>query len=181
MITDILTSNFFELFNVPVAYEVDLEKIQQRHRDLQKAVHPDKFVNASDLEKRISMQQTSLINEAFNTLQQPVARAIYLLKLKNVDLNLENETTMDMDFLMGQMEMREALSNVSSKDDPLFELEQFSRQIKDTMKNMMKSFSDSYENEKLDDAKEWIRKMQFMQKAKQEVDELSAKIEDELF
>jgi molecular chaperone HscB len=181
MTTDIFTSNFFELYDIPVAYEVDLEKVQQRHRDLQKAVHPDKFVNASDLEKRISMQQTSLINEAFNTLRQPVARAIYLLKLKGIDLNLENETTMDVDFLMEQIEMREALSSVSSRDDPLTELDHFSGQIKDKMKNMMESFSDSYENEKLDDAREWIRKMQFMQKAKKEVDELSAKIEDELF
>jgi len=181
MTTDILTSNFFELFDMPVAYEVDLEKLQQRHRDLQKTVHPDKFVNASDLEKRISMQQTSLINEAFNTLRQPVARAIYLLKLKGVDLNLENETTMDVEFLMEQMEMREALSNVRSKEDPLSELDHFARQIKDKMENMMDGFSGSYENEKLDDAREWIRKMQFMQKAKKEVDELTAKIEDELF
>ena len=181
MTTGILTSNFFELFDLPVAYEVDLEKLQQRHRDLQKTVHPDKFVNASDLEKRISMQQTSLINEAFNTLRQPVARAIYLLKLKGVDLNLENETTMDVEFLMEQMEMREALSNVRSKEDPLSELDHFARQIKDKMENMMDGFSGSYENEKLDDAREWIRKMQFMQKAKKEVDELTAKIEDELF
>lgn len=181
MTTDILTSNFFEMFDVPVAYEVDLDKVGQRHRDLQKTVHPDKFVNGSDLEKRISMQKTSLINEAFNTLRQPVDRAIYLLKLKGVDLNLENETTMDADFLMEQIEMREALSDVRSKDDPLSELDDFSRQIKAKMKSMMDGFSSAYENGKLDDAREWIRKMQFMQKAKKEVDELSAKIEDELF
>lgn len=181
MTTDILSRNFFELFEVPVAYEVDLDLVQQRYRELQKAVHPDKFVNASDQEKRISMQQTSWVNEAFNTLKQPVDRAIYLLKLKGVDLNLENETTMDAGFLMDQMEMREALSEVQSKDDPLAELDDFSSQIKNKMKNMMEGFSIAHESDQLDDAKEWIRKMQFMQKAKKEVDELSAKIEDELF
>ena len=181
MTTDILTSNFFELFDVPVAYEVDLDLVQQRYRDLQKVLHPDKFVNASDQEKRISMQQTSWINEAFNTLRQPVDLAIYLLKLKGIDLNLENETTMDATFLMEQMEMREALSNVRSKDEPLDELDKFSSQIKSKMKSMMDSFSEAYSNEQIDDAKELIRKMQFMQKAKKEVDELSAKIEDDLF
>lgn len=181
MTFDILTSNFFELFDVPVAYEVDIDLVQQRYRNLQKAVHPDKFVNASDQEKRISMQQTSWINEAFNTLRQPVELAIYLLKLKGVDLNLENETTMDAMFLMEQMEMREAVSEVRSKDDPLSELDNVAAEIKSKMKLMMEEFSNAYENEQLEDAKELIRKMQFMQKAKQEVDELSAKIEDELF
>ena len=181
MTTDILSRNFFELFDVPVAYEVDLDLVQQRYRELQKAVHPDKFVNASDQEKRISMQQTSWVNEAFNTLKQPVDRAIYLLKLKGVDINLENETTMDAGFLMDQMEMREALSEVQSKDDPLAELDDFSSQIKNKMKNMMEGFSVAHESDQLDDAREWIRKMQFMQKAKKEVDELSAKIEDEIY
>ena len=181
MTIDILSSNFFDLFDVPVAYEVDLDLVQQRYRDIQKVVHPDKFVNASDQEKRISMQQTSRINEAFNVLRQPIDRAIYLMSLKGVDLNMENETTMDAGFLMEQMEMREALSDVRSNDDPLAELDEFSKQIKVKMKSMIEGFSDAYSSDHLDDAKEWIRKMQFVQKAKKEVDELSAKIEDELF
>ena len=181
MTTDILTCNFFELFGVPVAYEVNLEQVQHRYLDLQKTVHPDKFANASDQEKRISMQQTSRINEAYNALRHPVDRAIYLLSLKGIDLNLENETTMDATFLMAQMEMREELSNIRCKDDPLAELDNFSRQIKNDMTVMMESYSAAYEAGYLDDAKEWIRKMQFMQKAKKEVDELSARIEDELF
>jgi len=53
MPTDILTSNFFEIFDVPVAYQVDLDLIQQRYPELQKVVHPDKFVNYCDQEKRI--------------------------------------------------------------------------------------------------------------------------------
>ena len=181
MTTDILTQNFFEIFDVPVSFEVDLDLVQQRYMELQKTVHPDKFVNASDQEKRISMQQTSWINEASNTLRQPIDRAIYLLKLKGIDLNLENETTMDAMFLMEQMEMREALSDVRSKEDPLAELDVFSAQIKNNMKAMSEDFSSAYQNDQLDDAKELIRKMQFMQKARKEVDELTAKIEDELF
>ena len=181
MTTDILTSNFFELFDVPVTYDVDLDLVQQRYRDLQKVVHPDKFANASDQEKRISMQQTSRINEAYNALRHPVDRAIYLLSLKGIDLNLENETTMDATFLMAQMEMREELSDIRCKDDPLAELDGFAKQIKNDMKAMMEGYSVAYKDDHLDDAKEWIRKMQFMQKAKKEVDELSAKIEDELY
>ena len=181
MTSDILTCDFFQLFDVPISFEVDHELIHQRYMELQKAVHPDKFVNASAQEKRISMQQTSRINEAINTLKNPVERALYLLKLKGMDINFENETTMDADFLMGQMEMREALSEVREKEDPLAELDRVGAEVKAKTNDMMNDFSNRYEEGRLDEARELIRKMQFMQKAKNEINDLSAAIEDELY
>lgn len=181
MTQDILTCDFFQLFDVPVSFDVDMDLVHQRYMDLQKAVHPDKFVNASAQEKRISMQHTSRINEAVNTLKQPVDRALYLLKLKGMDINFENETTMDASFLMEQMEMREALSEVREKEDPLAELDRVGADIKVKTEEMMNDFSSCYEKDRLDEARELIRKMQFMQKAKKEISDISAVIEDELY
>lgn len=181
MTLDILTCDYFQLFDVPVSFEVDLDLVQQHYMELQKTVHPDKFVNASAQEKRFSMQQTSRINEALNTLKQPVARALYLLKLKGMDINFDNETTMDADFLMEQMELRESLSEVRAKDDPLAELDRIGGELKVKTKSMMADFSEHYKADRLDDARELIRKLQFMQKAKKEVDELSATIENEIY
>jgi len=177
---DILTSNFFELFDLPVSYDVDLTKIQQWYMQLQKQVHPDKFANASDREKSLSMQQTSWLNEAKTTLESPVLRATYLLKLKGLDINLENETTMDAVFLMQQLEMRERLENVKNEADPLTVLDAMTKDVKATTQELMNGFSQSYINEELDDAREWIRKLQFLQKAKKEINTLIADIEDEL-
>lgn len=181
MTSDILTCNFFQLFDVPISFEVDHELVHQRYMELQKAVHPDRFVNASAQEKRISMQHTSRINEALNTLKQPVDRALYLLKLKDIDINFESETTMDASFLMEQMEIREVLSEVREKEDPLAELDRVAVEIKVKTENMMHDFSSCYEEDRLDEAKELIRKMQFMQKSKKEINDLSAAIEDELY
>jgi len=178
---DILTSNFFELFALPVSYYVDLNKIQQQYMKLQKQVHPDKFANGSALEKRISMQQTSAINEAQATLKDPVLRAIYLLKLKGIDFSLENETTMDMEFLVQQLEMRESLENIRKEADPLDALDLIAKEVKASSQSMMDSFAQAFNDDKLDDAREWIRKLQFLQKAKNEINTLSAEIEDELF
>jgi molecular chaperone HscB len=177
---DILTSNFFELFDLPVYFDVDLTKVQQLYVQLQKQVHPDKFVNASDREKSLSMQQTSWINEAKATLENPVLRATYLLKLKGLDINLDNETTMDAVFLMQQLEMRERLENVKNEADPLATLDAMAGDVKNKTKEMMASFSQSYDAGQLDDAREWIRKLQFLQKAKKEIDALTADVEDEL-
>lgn len=180
MSKDILNSNFFELFELPVSYEVDFNQVQQYYMALQKQVHPDKFANSSDQEKRLSMQQTSWINEAQSTLKDPVLRAIYLLKLKGTDINLENETTMDAAFLMQQLETRERLENVKKEDDPLAALDDMAKELKASTSSMMKGFAQSYEAGQIDDAREWIRKLQFMQKAKKEINSLTADIEDEL-
>ena len=180
MSADILTSNFFELFGLPVSYDVDLSQVQHHYMELQKQVHPDKFANASDQEKRLSMQQTSWINEAQTTLKDPVLRATYLLKLKGVDINLENETTMDAGFLMQQLEMRERLENISSETEPLDALDALAKETRANMDEVMQGFADSYQADQLDDSREWVRKLQFMQKAIKEINSLTAKIEDEL-
>lgn len=180
MSKDILTSNFFELFDLPVSYDVDLNQIQQQYMELQKQVHPDKFANSSDQEKRLSMQQTSLINEAQTTLKDPVLRASYLLKLNDIDVSLENETTMDAAFLMSQLEMRERMAHIKQQDDPLAALDSIAKEIKDSIKEMMQGFAESYQAEQFDDAREWIRKLQFLKKAKNEVNTLIADVEDEL-
>ncbi len=180
MSKNILSSNFFELFGLPVSYNVDLNKIQQQYMALQKQVHPDKFASGSDLEKRISMQQTSWINEAQTTLKDPVLRAGYLLKLRGIDFSLENETTMDAAFLMQQLEMRESLENIKNETDPLAALDSLAEKVKASTIVMMDGFAQSLENDQLDDAREWMRKLQFIQKAKKEINILSAEIEDEL-
>ena len=180
MSKNILSSNFFELFGLPVSYNVDLNKIQQQYMALQKQVHPDKFASGSDLEKRISMQQTSWINEAQTTLKDPVLRAGYLLKLRGIDFSLENETTMDAAFLMQQLEMRESLENIKNEADPLAALDSLAEKVKASTIVMMDGFAQSLENDQLDDAREWMRKLQFIQKAKKEINILSAEIEDEL-
>jgi molecular chaperone HscB len=177
---DILNSNFFELFDLPVSYDVDLLQLQKRYMELQKQVHPDKFANGSDQEKRQSMQQTSWINEAQTTLKDPVLRASYLLKLKGMDFSLENETTMDAAFLMSQLEMREKMEHVKQQDDPLVALDSIEKEIKDANDQMMQGFAESYQADKFDDAREWIRKLQFLKKAKNEVNTLIADVEDEL-
>ncbi len=178
--TDALSQNYFELFEIPVSYDVDVKQLQQSYRDLQKAVHPDKYASASSQERRLSMQKTSLINQALHTLKHPVERAVYLLQLKGVDFTMDNETTMDAAFLMEQMEMREQLENIRQQHDPLAELDSMQADIKSKMNAMAEKFKQAYQSDELDDAREAVRKLQFLNKAKNEIDELTATIEDEL-
>src|SRR5579859_2924857 len=112
-----LSQNHFELFGLPERFAVDAAQLESRFRDLQREVHPDRHATASQAEQRVSMQLATRVNEAFQTLKSPVSRALYLLQLHGVDPQLETDTAMPRDFLVEQMELREALDEVVETED----------------------------------------------------------------
>ena len=116
-VTVSLSTSPFELFGLPQSFDVDLELLDTRYRGLQQAAHPDRFANASDQERRISMQHATQINEGYRTLKDPLLRGRYLLELDGHRFDDEHHTTRDAVFLMEQMELREALANVRGADD----------------------------------------------------------------
>src|SRR5687767_436413 len=101
--------NFFELFGLTPAYALDLDHLDRAYRDIQSQIHPDRFAQAGDAERRASMQMTTQVNEAYRTLKSPVLRAKYLLGLHGVDVDFETNTAMPPEFLTEQMELREQL------------------------------------------------------------------------
>jgi molecular chaperone HscB len=99
----------FSLFGLSSAYVLDAVTLERSYREIQARIHPDKFVNAGEAERRASMQWTTRVNEAYRTLKDPVLRAKYLLEQAGFDAGFENNTAMPPAFLMRQMELREAL------------------------------------------------------------------------
>jgi molecular chaperone HscB len=110
--------NHFDLFQLPARFDIDPARLDAAYRDVQGRVHPDRFVNATDAEKRVAMQWATRANEAYQTLRNPQSRARYLCELNGVDLQTESNTAMPMDFLMQQMELREALDDARAGRDP---------------------------------------------------------------
>jgi molecular chaperone HscB len=178
--SDLFSKNYFEIFNIPVSFDVDTAQLSEVYRELQKEVHPDKFVNAGEQQSRLAVQVASLVNQAFDTLKLPVSRANYLLKLAGLDIDHEQDTTMDPMFLMEQMELREEIESVRSKSDPLDEIDRLMKQVKNTLADVMQSYSSAYQKENYSEAHEWSRKMQFLNKNTQELDDIAVAIEDEL-
>ena len=169
-----LGKNHFELFDLPASFEVEQETLALRYRELQKAVHPDRFANASEQEKRISVQLAAQINEAFQVLKSPLSRARYLLELNGLPLD-DTNTQMDPGFLMEQMELREALAEVRGKDDPFDALNRVRDNIESRERELIQSLQQCFADggrEALESAREMVRKMQFMQRLLSEVDEL---------
>jgi molecular chaperone HscB len=96
---------------------VDLPALEERYRELQREVHPDRFAGASQAEQRVSMQLATRVNEAYQTLRSPLRRAEYLLSLQGVDPEFETNTAMPTGFLADQMERRERLGEAAEARD----------------------------------------------------------------
>lgn len=112
-----LQSNDFELFGLAPQFAQDRSAIDARWKDLQREAHPDKFSAQGAAAQRVAMQWSVRINEAYQRLKDPLKRAAYLCELNGVPVNAENNTAMPAEFLMQQMEWREALAEAASMDD----------------------------------------------------------------
>src|SRR5450631_4138042 len=110
-----LQLDFFSLFGLPKGFKIDATSLEQSYRALQAQVHPDKFSHLSEIERRFSMQWATRVNEAYQTLRSPLNRARYLLSLHGIDTREETNTAMPVDFLIQQMEWREALADAKLK------------------------------------------------------------------
>jgi molecular chaperone HscB len=109
--------DYFEQFGLVPAFGIDAEALDRAYRDLQAETHPDRFAHAGDAEQRRAAQWSSLVNEAYRTLKSPFERARYLLSRQGIDALDPANTRMPAEFLMRQMEWREALAEAVANAD----------------------------------------------------------------
>ena len=164
------TKNHFELFALPVAYALDKSVLERAFREVQREVHPDRYANASDVEKRLAAQWAMQTNEAYCVLKSPLNRGRYLLKLNGIDTEEERNTNMPLEFLMQQMEWREAVveARMASDDVKLNRLAHEKRDAEKALFTLLAaqlSVSESYPT-----AKETVRKLRFLEKLGEEID-----------
>tara|TARA_B110000008_G_C16835064_1_gene510235 strand:+ start:472 stop:975 length:504 start_codon:yes stop_codon:yes gene_type:complete len=137
-----LTQNFFDTFNLPVLFNIDIDMLNHQYRTLQKTIHPDRFVNATDAEKKQSLQKSTQINDAYQVLKDPIKRASHIISLHQV----LKDNTLPPDFLMQQMEWEEEFETIND----LEQIQLFSDKIDGEKKMLMDLLAMD-----LDEKKDW--------------------------
>ncbi|HXE50411.1 MAG TPA: Fe-S protein assembly co-chaperone HscB [Ramlibacter sp.] len=112
-----LHSSDFELFGLPERFEQERDAIDVRWKQLQREAHPDRFAAQGAAAQRVAMQWSVRINEAYQRLKEPIKRAAYLCELRGAPISAENNTAMPAQFLVEQMEWREALDDARGQKD----------------------------------------------------------------
>ena len=149
-------------------------------RQLQSQYHPDRFINSAEQDKRLAMQITSYINEAYKILLDEQMRARYLLQLAGVAFDEEKDTTQDTDFLILQMALREQIDEVDKNSDPLAALDNLSANAAQQKKQLIASFQRNYTGQEWEQAKEVVLKLQFFKRLQHQIASKQEALEDEL-
>ncbi len=107
----------FTRLGLPVDFALDASELDRRYFAAQRLLHPDRFATKTAKERAISQSQAVALNEAYEALKDPLARATYLLALKGITANPDGcHTVNDPTLLMEQMERREALMEADTPD-----------------------------------------------------------------
>jgi len=109
-------TNYFELFGLAPSYRIDMTLLENTFCRLQGELHPDRHASHSENERRMALQMSADVNDAYRTLRHPVSRAQCLIRLAGY-AEAENSATVSPAFLTAQMEWREAIEEASAMQD----------------------------------------------------------------
>lgn len=166
-----LQRNFFELFDLPQRFHVDLGALEAAYHDLHAQVHPDRHAHQPEAQRRQAMQWATRVNEGFRTLRNPLARAQYLLALADVDTGLETNTAMSPAFLMEQMEWREGLDEAKEAGDATA-LTHLHTRLRQQVQTMLATLEQQLDVERdLAGAAETVRRLMFSERLRHDIDD----------
>ncbi len=173
--------NYFQLFQLPAQFEVDLTELGTRYLELQKQFHPDKFAAASERDRLLAVQQAANINDAYHSLKQPLLRAEHMLALRGVRLNQEQRSFTDTAFLMQQMELRELLADIPHSKQPHDLVDDADQQIRQQKKRLLNELSEKLAHNTPDHdlaAADTVRKLKFFFKLQDELELIEQQLHD---
>lgn len=168
--------NYFQLFDLPVDFTLDLTQLGERYRHLQREMHPDRYAGASAHEQRLAVQYSALVNEAYATLRKPLARALYLLELAGLNSERVAAEPLDGGFLITQMELREKLEGLESLVEPESALDRLVDEIRDDVAALQAQFSRAYTEGDLAGAAGACVRMQYLEKLLSEAEQLESRL-----
>jgi len=111
------SQDYFALFGLPRRYRFDGAQLDAAYRELQRGIHPDRYASAGEAERRLALQSSARVNEAYRALKDPVSRGQYLLSLHGIDALGETDTALRVDFLQQQLSRRETIAEAHAERD----------------------------------------------------------------
>ena len=104
----------FARLGLPAALDLELASLDRAYFALQRQWHPDRFVGKPAAERARASTEAAALNDAYQTLKDPLSRAVYFAELSGVELPGDGKTIDDPELLMEAMEAREELQDAGS-------------------------------------------------------------------
>ncbi|MGA0993373.1 MAG: Fe-S protein assembly co-chaperone HscB [Burkholderiaceae bacterium] len=146
----LLQKNYFELFGVTPSFRLEPRLLEDSWKRLQAVVHPDKLASQGlGSSRRLAVEMSTRVNEAYQTLSSPLQRALYLMELSGFKLDPELSSKVPLAFLEQQMEWREQIDEAKSQGSDAYvqaaralhvQLEQQVSQVHEELASLFKVF-----------------------------------------
>ena len=112
-----LPKNYFDFFELDRKLQLDGEQLQRRFYELSRRWHPDRFSRKGTSEQALALEATSVLNDGYRTLRDPVKRAEYLLAEEGFPIGEQRSKDVPAELLEEVFELNMALEELKSGDD----------------------------------------------------------------
>jgi molecular chaperone HscB len=151
----------FATLGIEPAYTVDLASLEKRHRELSRALHPDRYASASPSERRTALSRAADVNEAWRIVRDPVRRAEAILSMRGVPVGQDKEPKPDPELLMEMMEARETLAE--ARDDQT-KLDAIVKSMRGRFEQVERELARALAEERNDDALAKLGELRFVRR-----------------
>ena len=156
----------FVRLGMAVDFDVDISALDGIYFGLQRTLHPDRFATSTAKEKAYSQAQATAINDAYETIKDPLKRADYIINIKGVNVmpdgcNLVN----DPSILMEAMEVREKLAAAENISD----VDAVANQAREEMKDIVAGISLAFRGDDIEGACQLTTRLKYLTKLLDEV------------
>ncbi len=83
--------DYFTFFGFPRKLNLDTAELEKEFYALSRRLHPDMFAQANPEERAFSLEQSSMLNDAYRTLKDPIKRTEYLLRIEGVEIEEQSK------------------------------------------------------------------------------------------
>src|SRR6202453_1491614 len=94
--------NYFDFFDLPRKLTLDVVALEKQFYVMSRKLHPDRFASKPVAEQEAALAQSSLLNDAYRTLKDPILRTQSLLKLEGIELEEQSKAATDAARASGQ-------------------------------------------------------------------------------
>lgn len=108
---------YFRVMGLEPTLQLDAVELQQIFYKRSRELHPDRFARATAEVQKQALDESSLLNDAYRTLREPVGRAEYFLKNHGFDIGTQGTKDVPPELLEQVFEMNMALEELKSGDE----------------------------------------------------------------
>lgn len=109
--------DYYEFFDIPRCLALDPKDLEKRFYALSRQLHPDLFSRKPAREQEYALAASAVLNDAYRTLKEPIARALYVLKQEGFDIAEQGTKDVPPELLEEVFDLNMALEELHSGDE----------------------------------------------------------------